>query len=148
MRANWRGMRTAGAFRRCAAALVVAAATAGAQAAPSKPLPAEPRICDMSIRLISLRLVDATGAPVSGASLTVRRVRTRSTLEHTDGMGGQGDYKILEDGVLTDLRRDGEPFDVTFAKGGRTKRVRIRIGMDAGRCHVMLKSGPERVVLQ
>jgi hypothetical protein len=118
----------------------------GGQSATSKPLPPASRICDMSMRLVSLRLVDASGAPVSGASITVRRVRTRTMLANAEAMGGQGDYKVLEDGMLKDLRHNGEPFDVTFAKDGRTRRVRIRLGMDAGGCHVMLKSGPTRIV--
>ncbi len=152
MRTIWQDVasgleRKFSALYRSACALLFAATAAGAQGTPTKTLPPDRQICDMSMRIIAMRLVDAAGAPVSGASITVRRVRTRTMLENTEAMGGQGDYKVLEDGDLKDLRRGGEPFDVTFAKDGRTRRVRLRIGMDASGCHVVLKSGPVRVVL-
>jgi hypothetical protein len=147
MRAIWRGLTVTGVVFRSACALLLAATAAGAQGATTRTLPPDRQICDMSIRIIAMRLVDRAGAPVSGASITVRRVRTRTNLDNTEAMGGQGDYKVLEDGTLKDLRRGGEPFDVTFAKDGRTRRVRLRIGMDAGGCHVELKSGPVRVVM-
>ncbi len=118
-----------------------------AQDSTVKRIPASTRICDMSMRLISLRLVDATGAPVGGARIVVRRVRTRRAVARAEAMGDQGDYRVIEDGTLRDLRPGGEPFDVTFTKGARTKRVRLIIGMDAGRCHVMLKGGPVTVVI-
>ncbi|MDZ7631468.1 MAG: carboxypeptidase-like regulatory domain-containing protein [Gemmatimonadaceae bacterium] len=136
------------AMYRSAMILLVAATAAGAQAATSRSLPPGQQVCDMSLRLISIRLVNAQGAPVPDAAITVRRVRTRTMLANAEAMGGQGDYRILEDGVLPDLRRGGEPFDVRFTKDGRVRRVRLVIGMDAGGCHVMLKSGPTKVSFQ
>jgi hypothetical protein len=127
--------------------VLVIAATAGAQGVTTKPLPTDRRICDMSMRIVSLRLVSSAGAPVDGATITVRRVRTRAVLATAEAMGSQGDYKVLEDGVLPDLRRGGEPFDVTFVKDGRTRRVRLQIGMDKSGCHVELKSGSARITL-
>ena len=125
--------------------ILIVASTAGAQGTPTKPLPPERRICDMSMRIVSLQLRTAAGAPVSGASITVRRVRTRTLVDRAEAMGDQGDYKVIEDGTLADLRAGGEPFDVTFRKGARVRRVRLIIGMDAGGCHVALKSGTTRV---
>jgi 2-polyprenyl-6-methoxyphenol hydroxylase-like FAD-dependent oxidoreductase len=135
------------AILRSAMILAVAVSAAGAQSSTARPLPAGSRICDMSMRIISMRLVDSSGAPVPGASITVRRVRTRALLAQAEAMGGQGDYKILEDGTLTDLRRGGEPFEVRFTKNSRTRRVRLIIGMDPGGCHVTLKSGPTTVTM-
>lgn len=129
--------------------LVAAAALASpasAQGTPTKPLPPERRICDMSFRIVAVRLVTKSDAPVPGAAITVRRVRTRTMLAQAEAMGGQGDYKIIEDGALADLRPGGEPFDVTFTKDGRTRRVRLIIGMDASRCHVELKGGSSKVI--
>ncbi len=147
MRAIWRDVMRVSVVCRSVCVLLVAATAAGAQGAPTRTLPSDQRVCDMSMRIIAMRLVDAAGAPGAGASITVRRVRTRTMLENVEAMGGEGDYKVLEDGTLKDLRRAGEPFDVTFAKNGKTRRVRLRIGMDAGGCHVELKSGPVRVVM-
>ena len=130
---------------RSALILMAAASTAAAQGGASATLPAERRICDMSMRVIAMRLVDSAGAPVPGAAITVRRVRTKTMLEHAEAMGGQGDYKVLEDGTLPNLRRGGEPFDVRFTLGGRSRRVRLQIGMDAGGCHVELKRGATTV---
>jgi len=133
------------ALYRSMALVAMTTSAACAQSATETRLPAGTRVCDMSVRVVSIRLVDAAGAPVSGASIVVRRVRTRATLEHAEAMGGQGDYKIIEDGELSDLRREGEPFDVSFTKGGRVRKVRLVIGQDAGGCHVLLKRGPASV---
>lgn len=134
------------ALRRSLVLVLVIAGTAGAQTVTSRPLPPD-RVCDMSMRIISLRLVSRSGTPVDGASITVRRVRTRTSLTTAAAMGSQGDYKVLEDGTLSDLRRSGEPFDVTFVKDGRTRRVRLQIGMDKSGCHVELKSGAQRITM-
>ncbi len=132
-----------------AVGLIVTAAPTGvwAQDSSAKQMPPSARICDMSMRIVSVRLIDAKGAPVNGAAIAVRRVRTRSAIANAEPMGEQGDYRVIEDGVLRDLRPGGEPFDVTFTKNGRRKRVRLIIGMDAGRCHVMQKGGPTSIVL-
>jgi hypothetical protein len=102
--------------------------------------------CGLSIRLVALRLVSSTGAPIAGAGMRVWRVGTGQELQGAGPMGGQGDYRILEDGDLPDLAPAGEPFDVEFRQGDRVKRVRLRIGLDATRCHVTLLDGPARVV--
>lgn len=128
------------------ATLLVTVGPAGAQAEAARP-PASARICDMSIRVVTMRLVDRSGAPVSDAAVTLRRVRRRSIVAGAESMGGGGDYKLIEDGVLRDLRPGGEPFDVTFARGGRRRTVRVVLGLDPGQCHVALKSGPTTVTL-
>lgn len=130
-----------------AAAMLVAVPVVGAQGTGSARVPASDRICDMSMRVITMQLVDRSGAPLGGAGITVRRVRRRATVSGAASMGAGGDYKILEDGEISDLRPAGEPFDVTFAAAGRRKRVRLVIGMDPARCHVAQKSGPTKVIL-
>jgi hypothetical protein len=127
--------------------LLAAASTAGAQPGAAASLRARRQLCDMSARMIVMRLVDSAGAPLSGAAIAVQRVQTRTRLEGPEAMGGQGDYMIIEDGTLPDLRRGGEPFDVRFTLNGRSRQVRVQIGMDAGGCHVMLKRGPTQVTL-
>jgi hypothetical protein len=128
----------------CAA--LPAALTAGAQAT-TVTLPPNRQVCDMSMRIVSMRLVDAAGAPVSGATVAVRRVRTRIMLANAEAMGSQGDYKIAEDGSIPGLRKGGEPFDVTFTKDGRSRRVRVILGMDPSGCHLTMKSSQNAVTL-
>ena len=135
-------MRT---FRRVVGALAICGSAAGAQGAPTAKLP-EARMCDMSMRVLIMQLVDSSGRAVSGATMTVRRVRTGALVERAEATG-DGSYKVLEDGALRDLRQRGEPFDVTFANGTRRRRVRVRIGMDAARCHVRFVTVPAKVVL-
>ncbi|HYW49351.1 MAG TPA: hypothetical protein VE861_02025 [Gemmatimonadaceae bacterium] len=130
----------------CAVALLLAAGTARAQAGAVR-IPASARICDMSIRVVTMRLVDRRGAPIGDAAVTLRRVRRRAIVAGAESMGAGGDYKLIEDGMLRDLRPGGEPFDVTFAAGGRKRTVRVVLGLDAGQCHVALKSGPTKVTL-
>lgn len=136
---------------RTAFSFVLMFAVSAVQAAAQRPtnvrLPSTAQICDMSARAIVIRLVDASGSPVSDAQIAVRRVRTRTRLNRVEALGSDGEYKILEDGTLSDLRRGGEPFDVTFTRGRQTRRVRIILGMDASGCHIALKSGPVRVTL-
>ena len=127
--------------------MLLALPAARAQGTGTARLPASERICDMSMRVITMRLVDRSGAPVGGAEISVRRVRRRVPVSGAESMGAGGDYKILEDGTIQDLRPGGEPFDVTFTASGRRKRVRLVIGMDSARCHVALKSGPTKVTL-
>ena len=131
----------------CLSLLVVTAAPVAAQGATSARLPAGTRICDMSARVVAMRLVDAAGAPVADAMIRVRRIRTRTVLPRPASMGESGDYRIAEDGDLRDLRAGGEPFDVTFRKGGRSRTVRLVLGMDAAGCHVTLVRGPTTVTL-
>ena len=116
-----------------------------ATAAPAARKDAQPA-CSLSIHLVALRLVSAAGAPITGASMRVWRVRTGQQLEGAGPMGGQGDFKLMEDGDLPDLVPEGEPFDVEFRRGDRVKRVRLRIGLDAMRCHVALQEGSARIV--
>ena len=118
-----------------------------AQGATTASLPSGGKICDMSARVVAIRLVDASGAPVSGASITVRRRSTGAMLTRAESMGGSGDYRILEGGDLPDLRAAGERFDVTFRKGTRTRTVRLQIGQDSARCQIKLLAGPTRVQL-
>jgi hypothetical protein len=100
----------------------------------------------MSAKLLVVRLQAPNGTAISDASVTVRRVRTKVLMEDTYALGGgDGSYKIMEDGIVRDLRPAGEPFDVTFTRAGRAHRVRLMIGMDASRCHVELISGPTTV---
>jgi hypothetical protein len=127
----------------CASAVTVI----HAQAPTTATLPPNRRVCDMSLRIVSMRVVDAAGAPVNDATVSVRRVRTRIMLSSAEAMGSQGDYKIAEDGSIPDLRKGGEPFDVTFTKAGRSRRVRVIIGMDAAGCHTELKSTARAVTL-
>jgi len=134
-------------LRRCLSLLVLSAAPLLAQGETSARLPAGKRVCDMSARVVALRLVDAAGAPVPDATIRVRRVRTRTLLTRPESMGQSGDYRIAEDGDLRNLRAGGEPFDVTFRKGGRSRTVRLILGMDAAGCHVMLVRGPTTVTL-
>ncbi len=125
--------------------LAVAATAATAQRPASARLPAGEQVCDMSARAIILRLVDRAGAPISDASIIVTRVRTRARLPRVEALGSGGEYKVLEDGTLTDLRPTGEPFDVTFTHARRTRRTRIVLGLDPSRCHIELKSGASKV---
>ncbi len=130
------------------AVMCTSAATAmNAQAPTTAPVPPGRIICDMSMRVVSMRVVDAAGAPVNDATVSVRRVRTRIMLSSAEAMGSQGDYKIAEDGSIPDLRKGGEPFDVTFTKAGRSRRVRVIIGMDSAGCHTELKSSARPVTL-
>ncbi len=132
---------------RCLALLLVAAAPLVAQRAPTARIPEGQRICDMSARIVAVRLVDRAGAPISDASIRVRRIRTRSLLERAESMGESGDYRIVEDGDLRDLRPAGEPFDVTFRKGTRSRTVRLLLGSDPAGCHVALLRGPTTIRL-
>ena len=138
-----RGVR--GAIRVLALSAVVASA-ALAQRAPSTRLPTTaPRMCSMLFSVLFVQLVDSAHAPLPGAAVTVRRVRTGAIIEGAGPMD-DGSYRILEDGKLKDLHRSGEAFDAIFIKGGRSRRVRLRIGMDADGCHVRFTTVPKPIV--
>ncbi len=119
--------------------MMVTEQSAGAQAAL-----AQERVCDMSMQSVSLTLVDRAGRPVSNAAILVRRVQRRTLVRGASSLGN-GTYTVIEDGAVPDLRAGGEPFDVTFRRDDRIRRVRLIIGMDAARCHVALKGGRSTV---
>jgi hypothetical protein len=124
---------------------MLATMAAGAQRAPTATLPPA-QVCDMSSSVLLMQLVDASGARITDARVTVRRVRTGALVERAESTG-DGSYRILEDGGLRDLRREGEPFDVTFVRGARTRRARVRIGLDERGCHVRFVAVPRAVVM-
>ena len=121
--------------------LVLSAPAAFAQGAP-----APQRLCDMSMRNVTVRLLDRAGKPVTDAAVVVRRVQRRTLVRGTSSRN-DGTYVVIEDGALPDLRPGGEPFDVSFRRDDRIRRVRLIIGMDAARCHVALKAGRTTVKL-
>ena len=135
-------------LRRAIPLLIVSAVMASpapAQRAPSTK-PTAPRMCSMLFSVLTVQLIDSAHAPLPGATVTVRRVRTGAAIEIT-GPTEVGSYKVLQDGVLKDLRRSGEPFEVTVAKGARRRTVRMRIGMDEDGCHVRFITVPHAIVL-
>jgi len=103
--------------------------------------------CTMSASVVALKVVDAKGEPVKGAQLTLRRLSTGATLPFAGPMGDQGDYKLLEDADLPDLRAEGEDFEVRLQKEARSRVLRLRIGKDVQRCHIRLLQGEARVTL-
>ena len=127
--------------------MLIAAVRLRAQGATTAKMPSGEKICDMSAWVVAIRLVDASGAPVSDASIAVRRRSTGAMLPRAESMGGSGDYRILEGGDLPDLRAAGERFDVTFRKGTRSRTVRLRIGQDSTGCRIALLAGPTKVQL-
>ena len=128
-------------------AMVAGAAATGEAQRPTTAKPPEgTRICDMSLRVVTMRVVDRQGVAVPDAKVTMRRVRTRVEIAGAEAMSG-GEYKLLVDGTIPDLRPGGEPFDVTFRKGARSRRVRVMIGLDEGGCHVRFVIEPKKVVL-
>lgn len=109
-------------------------------------LPA-PVLCTMSASLVALKVVDVRGQPVDGAQLVLRRLSTGQTVPTAAWMGSQGDYKLLEDGDLPDLRPAGEDFEVRLSKDGRSRVLTLRIGKDAQGCHITVLKGERRAVL-
>ena len=109
-------------------------------------LPA-PVMCTMSASVVALKVVDARGQPVDGAQVVLRRLSTGQTVPTAAWMGSQGDYKLLEDADLPDLRAAGEDFEVRLSKDGRSRVLTLRIGMDAQGCHITVLKGERRVVL-
>lgn len=106
-----------------------------------------PRACNMSASLVALKVVDAKGQPVNGAQISLKRLSTGVLLPFAASMGSQGDYKLLEDGDLPDLKPGGEDFEVRLSKDGRSRVLTLRLGMDAQRCHITVLQGERRVVL-
>ena len=134
-------------FSRRALALLPLWMVATAQATQPPALKDEgSKACTMSLSVIALRLVDAQGAPVQGATMRAWRASNKRLLAGAGAFGSAGDYKVMEDGDFPDLRPEGEAFEVEFQKDGRKKRVSLRIGMDAKRCHVKLLEGESRIV--
>lgn len=133
--------------RRTALLILTCASAALAQSATTARLPSTTRVCDMSARVIAMRLQTTSGAAIPNATITVRRVRGRRAVAGAQAMGGQGDYKILEDGSMPDIRPAGEPFDVTFTRDGKTKRVRLVIGLDSTGCHLEVRGGATTVTM-
>jgi hypothetical protein len=121
--------------RRVAGLLVLIAPVLCGQEGPSAN-----RRCDMSVHRVTVRLLDRVGTPVPDASILVRRVHRRTLMRGAASLG-DGQYTVIADGALADLRPGGEPFDVTFRRKDRLQRVRLIIGMDAAGCHVALKGG-------
>jgi hypothetical protein len=106
-----------------------------------------PVSCTMSARVVTLKVVDARGQPVDGAQLVMRRLSTGQNVPSAAWMGSQGDYKLLEDAELPDLRPAGEDFEVRLSKDGRSRVLTLRIGMDTQGCHITVLKGERRVVL-
>jgi hypothetical protein len=98
-------------------------------------------VCDMSARVIAMRLVDAQNRGIGDAAIAVRRARTGARIASAAPMGSAGDYRVLQDGALPDVRADGEPFDITFRRGRTTVRHRVWIGRDLSGCHIEVKRG-------
>jgi hypothetical protein len=130
------------------AALCLSALTAplAAQRLPTAAAPQGQRICDMSYRMLIMSLVDSSGVPVPDATVTVRRVRSAKPLPPATAENSAGTYVILGDEAVRAVASRGEPIDVTFTKGSRTKRVRVRIGADPAQCHVQFMREPKPVV--
>lgn len=133
--------------RRTALLILTCASAALAQSATTARLPSTTRVCDMSARVIAIRLLTKSGAAIPNATMSVRRIRGNAAVAGAGAMGGQGDYKILEDGSMPDIRPAGEPFDVTFSRDGKTKRVRLVIGLDASGCHLEVRRGATTVTM-
>jgi hypothetical protein len=110
-----------------------------AQAADPTPLRAAMRACDMRHKLLTVPVQDAAGAPVTGATIRVRRIK--DGVESAGSELSAGVYQIAEDGIIPNLAEAGEPFDVIITAKGRTQRVRVTLGMDEKRCHIARLDG-------
>jgi hypothetical protein len=132
-----------------AVALALPLVAAQAQAAEGASLPAQACRCTMSFAMLTLQVVDATGAPVSGARLTVADSATGRTLRRLDPQSvPDGTYEFITDG------------DKRYVGAGRTLRITVRAGARRGTtfqrvgtdqpcgCHVRRLAGDERVVIR
>jgi hypothetical protein len=111
------------------------------QPPPEARLPRQAQACDMRQKMVALRVVDRrTGEPVTGATITATRLRTKETLPNTGPMGPSGDYYVLEDG-LRGLTAAGEPLRVTVRYRGRRITRTYTLGLDQTGCHVDVRGG-------
>ena len=98
------------------------------------------RVCDMGFKLLMLRVEDSTGAPIAGVTMTLHRDGQKAPLRK-ETTSPTGDVNVADDGDLRRLPPAGAAFTVTLHKAAKTRRVKIRLGADAGGCHVVLLSG-------
>lgn len=99
------------------------------------------RACDMGFKLLMLRVEDSTGTPVAGVTVMLHRDGHKDLLR-TETTSPTGEVTVADDGDLGRLPPEGAAFTVTLRKAAKTRRVKIRLGADAGGCHIVLLSGP------
>lgn len=121
----------------CGTPLTANAQTDGAN---RKRLPTA-QACDMRFKLLELRVQTVSGAPIVGVTVSLRREGQTEPLR-TETTSALGLVTVADDGELARIPKQGAAYTITLRKSGRTKRVPIRLGADAGGCHIAMLSGP------
>jgi len=110
--------------------------------------PALPCACTLEFRFFTVTVVDASGEPVEGMSISVRRVSDGAVLTPDSSLQQGGVYVILTDGNIQDVTEAGTTVEVVGTLGDMGFTAEYVFDRDACQCHVNKVSGPEMVELE
>ena len=107
-----------------------------------------PRACTEEFRMYGVQVVDAQGRPVPGLAATSRVERTGAVLAegHEPFPSEEGRYLVATDADRALIRPEGDT--VLFTAVGPTLRAEASFTFFDDGCHVVQRSGPERVVAE
>lgn len=97
--------------------------------------------------LILITVVNAGGAPVSDATIQVRRARDSKVVRQGE-VDLPGEYVVMDDLQLPVVDQQGTRFVVQVRHANQKASAVLRIGRTPDGCHVRLLSGPAQLTLK
>ncbi len=104
--------------------------------------------CTEQFVFFTVRVVDAAGAPVTGLTVTMTRVRDGRTFDVGGGdpLGTPGVYLVMDDRFKQVIGTRGDLIRFEARKAGRLVSADFVFRVDPCRCHVEKVSGPAQIV--
>ena len=134
-------------------------ASGGAQVSdPSRQAPSSPPMeatlaaprsgCGGRLALVEIALRDRRGAPLTGATLTLRDARTRTPFAVQPQELGSGEYRLLDDSALPHVPAGGRALELVVTHGARRIVSRQVIARSTDGCHVVRRAGAEALTVR
>lgn len=116
---------------------------------PDKEALREYVVCDQRFAIVVFRVEGAEGALPAGWTAETREVESGALIgEGVRDLGAGGAVMLGDDSMRERLAGGELELVTTLRRGESTREVRHRLGLGADGCHVVLKAGPARVVLE
>lgn len=104
--------------------------------------------CTTEFRYYTTTVVDADGSPVTGAEITVTRLRDGHVFSVSQELSGpDGVYTILDDGHRAAIKKIGDVVRVVISVGGTSASGDYFFTQDDCGCHLELIYGPDTLEL-
>lgn len=103
--------------------------------------------CTEEFRSWVVVVVDDTGTPMVGLDVDVTRTSTGALLPYGEPGFTAGAYRVMDDGLSSELRVAGETIVAESEGEGVSFRAEYLFGTDPWRCHVEKLAGPDTVVV-